>query len=831
MRLVFALPLALVLACSDKDASSDDDDDGGGGPVGTDADDDGFASVESGGDDCDDSDPAINPYAEESCNGIDDDCDGVVDEDSATDARSWYPDEDRDGFGDDAARDRACEPPGDDWIEEGGDCDDTDDAIHPGVDEVCDGVDQDCDDEIDEDAVDAVSWYRDVDEDGYGGDTEVLDCSPPDDGATWQLQGGDCADTDPDVNPGVDEVCDDVDNDCDGLVDDDDPDVDETSWTVYYRDADDDGYGDIAVQQLACGAPDGFVADNSDCDDGDAAINPGRTEVCDDADTDEDCSGAADDDDAGVSSGSLHTWVPDDDRDGYGSDSATARFACDDPSGGSTAYVLDDATDCDDGNAAINPGADEVCDDDDTDEDCDGVADDEDADTLASSMSRWHPDGDGDGYGDSADPGSLSCSDPSGGGTTWVANDDDCNDGDPAISPDATEVCDDDDTDEDCDGLVDDDDIVDPDSATRFYADRDGDGYGSADDWFDACSDPGGIWTDDASDCDDDRDDVFPGAPETCNLVDEDCDPSTEGVGASFTSAAGVETDLGATLGAGTASSPAAWSSSSAGTLRVCDETYHANLRIEHDVLLQGIGDAVLHGAGMGPVVTITGSSVDAVVQDITLTGGDGTLSVSSSGYDGGGGLHCYNVNSLELDGVIVTDNESINGGGMLLDECPTVATGIEVSDNYALLGYGVGVMLMDTSMQLYDSLVTAGSYCYYGGGFYLGDNSNLLVDGSVITDNLAYYGGGGVMLYRGRLVCRDSEITLNETYNDSSTYGGGGAYLSDSSANSLSSDGCDWGTGSTNNDPQDIFLRNPGRGYNVPTTTGDITCSYTACK
>jgi hypothetical protein len=95
--------------------------------------------------DCDDRRPAVNPGATELCDGLDNDCDTVVDEPDAADAPWWYPDVDGDTYGDLAAGVRACSAPGA-FISTGLDCDDGDPAISPVADEVCgDGVDDDCD--------------------------------------------------------------------------------------------------------------------------------------------------------------------------------------------------------------------------------------------------------------------------------------------------------------------------------------------------------------------------------------------------------------------------------------------------------------------------------------------------------------------------------------------------------------------------------------------------------------------------------------------------------------------------------------------------------------
>jgi hypothetical protein len=95
------------------------------------------------GDDCDDGNPAVAPFAEEFCNGLDDDCDGVVDNNGA--GGWWYPDLDGDGHGDGYGPEFTCDPPAG-FIEEGGDCDDAAAGVHPEAPEDCDdGLDSDCD--------------------------------------------------------------------------------------------------------------------------------------------------------------------------------------------------------------------------------------------------------------------------------------------------------------------------------------------------------------------------------------------------------------------------------------------------------------------------------------------------------------------------------------------------------------------------------------------------------------------------------------------------------------------------------------------------------------
>ncbi len=167
----------------------------------------------------------------------------------------------------------------------------------------------------------------------------------------------DCDDSNAAVYPGASERCNGVDDDCDGLLDDADDSLDASTATTFYLDADGDAYG--STPKLACDRPDGYVTNNLDCDDTEAARNPGAREVCDGLDND--CDGLTDQEDDSLDPSSLVTGWLDEDGDGYGSVEVS----------GCEVSAAEVGGDCDDANPAVHPGASEVCDG--QDNDCDSA--------------------------------------------------------------------------------------------------------------------------------------------------------------------------------------------------------------------------------------------------------------------------------------------------------------------------------------------------------------------------------------------------------------------------------------------------------------------------
>jgi hypothetical protein len=647
--------------------------------------------------DCDDNNAALNPnavwYADADGDGFGDlnstqnscvqpqgyvsnstDCN---DNNSLVNSLStFYLDADNDGFGNPNASIQNCGQPAG-YVTNNTDCDDSNMSLNPNQPEIADNLDNDCDGLIDEGFA-VLTWYLDSDQDGFGGLDSILSVLSP--GSNYLLINGDCNDTIALINPNAQEVCDGIDNNCDGLIDNG------IVFLTYYADSDQDGFGNLAFSQSACSQPSGYVLDSTDCDDNNAALNPGAIDIPING-IDEDCNGtdapllpvnlgiyqftgtvdcntqdnaasntntdlvfsnfngvgticatgggifnrsgwntgttvdlnqynefsvnAADcktmdldrvafkfrpsgsagspvwhlrssldnyatdlDFGTGVNVnnaylfdtvllvnhtnlsqvtfrfyitemlGSTTTWRMDDvslfgnvltltpqlyyadgDGDGFGNP-LIDTLTCTAPAN----YVTDNS-DCDDSNDQINPSTvwyldndgDQIGDSTTTFVGCNApfgyvlsAGDCDDNNIQISGPLTYYLDNDGDSFGNDSTAQSL-CQNP---GIGYVTTGGDCNDADILINPNATEICDG--IDNDCDGNID--------NGLNFityYTDGDGDGFGTGNGQS-LCQNPGNGFVTVGGDCDDTDDQINPSAIEICDGIDNDCDGSTD---------------------------------------------------------------------------------------------------------------------------------------------------------------------------------------------------------------------------------------------------------------------------------------------------------------
>ncbi len=426
-----------------------------------------FVATKAG--DCADSDPYVYPGVTEVCDNKDNNCDGTIDEENATNCSLFYNDADKDGFGIDLTK-CYCTATGTFTAIKKGDCNDAVKAVSPGATEICNDVDDNCDGQVDEGC--------NADGDEYCAANKTVVGFP----TVCSKGGGDCNDADPNVSTAGVEICNNSDDNCNGTVD---------------EGCDDDGDTFCDANMKLVGTSSKCSGGGGDCDDTKAAINPGAKEICGNT-VDENCSGGYND----VNAQGCTTFYEDADGDAFGKIGGNSACLCI-KTGNLTATKLGD---CDDSNELVNGGAAELC---------DGI------DNNCNSQVDEGCDVDADGYCDSnkITIGSPPVC-PKGGG--------DCNDQVKAINPGAAEICGNT-VDENCDGSLNSSAAS---NCTDYYYDGDNDGFGVNVKQC-LCTPENGFTATKAGDCDDTSAIINPNAVEICgNGKDDNCNGDANEAGA-----------------------------------------------------------------------------------------------------------------------------------------------------------------------------------------------------------------------------------------------------------------------------------------------------------
>jgi hypothetical protein len=696
-----------------------------------DEDSDGYLSSEG---DCNDSNADVNPGATELCDGIDNNCDDAIDEGVQG---TYYQDTDGDGFGNPDAPSVACDAPSG-YVQNGNDCDDTEDQAYPGATELCDGFDNNCDGQVDEGVEN--TYYADADGDGFGDPgAEQLSCSQPEGTVSDNT---DCDDTTSNAFPGNPEVCDEVDNNCDGTVD-------EGVTTTYYADFDSDGYGNATLTQEACAVPTGYTTNDVDCDDNIATVNPAATEMCNGYD--DDCDATIDEDDAA----DALTWYQDADSDTYGNVSVT-YLACAQPSG----YVAT-ATDCDDARALTNPGATEFCNT--YDDNCNGTVDED----TAADAPTWYLDADNDSYGDASRT-DVQCAQPAG----YVSDNTDCLDSSAISYPGADEICDT--LDNDCNGVVDDNPV----DGTTWYADTDADGFGDPSSTISECDIPAG-YADNWWDCDD--------ADRTEPVVADSSGGSSSGTGSITDPFDSLQDAIDAAYQCVIAYS---------GTYREEIDVGGKSIDIwgvdGYDTTIIDPNNSTCTSTNptdCAAAVTIAdGSGAAPTIHGFTITGGTGAYTSTTSTTTCADSSASHNGRTL----CTVTTYEYC-GGGVYVNGDDPIFYDVDIRDNTLpdfeqvengsftqtwMYSSGGGVCLEDSNASFSDSFI-AGNFADQGGGIFAGSGSSFSFEQGIIGENDAA-DGGGVNLSGASGTVTNAVLHCNDATTD------GGGLFSETSGTAL---------------------------------------------